>query len=206
MIRIEYYLSAASPFAYLGHDALAAIAARHGAEIDVRPLTVRRLFAETGGVPLRERHPARQAYRRVDLMRWRAERNLPLDLDPPYPLEQPAQVERLAIAIGLSGGNPMPFLGAAMAALWAGRRNLADEAVLLDLLSRANLDGPALLASAGSDEAAAVHERNLADATAAGVFGAPSYVLDGEVFWGQDRLAMLDAALASGRAPYRPEG
>jgi 2-hydroxychromene-2-carboxylate isomerase len=82
--------------------------------------------------------------------------------------------------------------------------NLADPAVLARLLREAGFQPEALLASAASDDTRAVYERNRLEAIAAGVFGSPSYILDGEVFWGQDRLDLLEDALASARAPFSP--
>jgi 2-hydroxychromene-2-carboxylate isomerase len=202
--RIEYFLTTASPWAYLGHAELGRIAARHGATIVAKPMPVRQLFDETGGLPLPKRHPVRQAYRLVELQRWRAIRGLPLDPAVSHTRADPSFADRTAIAIEAEGGDPMPFLGKAMAANWADRADIADEGTIAGLLSGLGLDAAKLVAAARSDASSGVYERNLADAMATGVFGAPSYVLDGEVFWGQDRLTLLDDALASGRQPYRP--
>jgi 2-hydroxychromene-2-carboxylate isomerase len=201
---IEYYLTTSSPWAYLGHVEFGRIAARHGAAIVCRPTPIRRLFDETGGLPLPKRHPVRQAYRLVDLQRWRAARSLPLDLAPAHPLADPSLADNVAIAIIGEGRDPMPFLGAAMAGVWADRLDLSRAATIADILMRLGLNAEALVAKAGEGQSADVYEANLEAAKAAGIFGAPSYVLDGEVFWGQDRLALLDEALASGRAAYRP--
>lgn len=200
---IEYFLSTASPWAYLGHGELQRIAATHGAAIVCRPMPVRRLFDETGGLPLPRRHPVRQAYRLVELQRWRALRRLKLDLQPAHPLADSSPGDRMAIAIAQSGRDPMPFLGAVMAGLWADRHDLSSEETLVGLADGSGMRGRDILRDAASDAVMAAYEDNLAGAMAAGVFGAPSYVLDGEVFWGQDRLSLLDEALASGRPAYR---
>jgi 2-hydroxychromene-2-carboxylate isomerase len=201
--RIEYFLSTASPWAYLGHGELQRIAARHDAEILCRPMPVRRLFDETGGLPLPKRHPVRQAYRLVELQRWREIRGLALDLKPAHPLADSALGDRAVIAAVQSGHDPLPFAGAVMAGLWADRLDLSQEATLVRLADEAGLPGEDILRAAASDAVAESYEVSLADAMAAGIFGAPSYVLDGEVFWGQDRLVLLDEALDSGRAAYR---
>lgn len=202
--RIDYFLTTASPWAYLGHAEFGRIAARHGATIVPRPMPVRRLFDETGGLPLPKRHPVRQAYRLVELRRWRAVRGLPLDPNVSHSRADPTLADRAAIAIAAHGGDAMLFLGAAMAGNWADRCDLADEATIADMLAGLGHEAVPILAAARQEASAETYERNLADAMSAGVFGAPSYVLDGEVFWGQDRLALLDEALASGREPYRP--
>ena len=203
--HIHYFLTVASPWAYLGHGEFGRICARHEVEIRFRPMPVRRLFDETGGLPLPKRHPVRQAYRLVELQRWREHRGLKLDLQPGHPLGEPALADRTAIAIGTLGKDPMPFLGQAMAGVWAEGRDLSDEGTIADILAGLGHPVDEVLAAARSDDATgSAYEDNLAAALAGGIFGAPSYVMDGEVFWGQDRLDLLAAALASGRAAYRP--
>jgi len=93
-----------------------------------------------------------------------------------------------------------------MAGLWARDEDMTQPEALLACAARAGLDGLALLAAADSPPIRQRYEATLGQAVEAGVFGAPSYVLDGEVFWGQDRLELLDSALASGREAYRPDG
>ena len=102
-----------------------------------------------------------------------------------------------------AGHDPDPFLRRAFAALWEEEQNLADDATLTKLANAEKLPGAELLAEAKREEAKAKYEQNTADAIAIEVIGSPSYVLNGEVFWGQDRLDLLDDALRSGRNPYR---
>ncbi|QXX74848.1 2-hydroxychromene-2-carboxylate isomerase [Methylovirgula sp. HY1] len=94
------------------------------------------------------------------------------------------------------------FVPLAFAAVFATDQNLADEAVLADLLTQAGFAADSLIAAGKSEAAKAAYDANLAAAMACGVFGAPSYVLEGEIFWGQDRLACLDEALAKEHQPY----
>lgn len=204
MRAIEYYFTLSSPWAYLGHPALVGIAARHDVAIRYRPMPVRRVFDETGGLPLPKRHPVRQRYRLVELQRWRERRGLPLNLRPLHGSSDIGLADRCVVALIAAGQDPDRFVRLAGGALWAEDKDLADPATLAELLTAAG--GPeAALSAASSPEIAARHERNLADALDAGVFGAPTYVLDGEPFWGQDRLELLDDALAAGRAPFRPD-
>lgn len=203
--QIDYFLTLASPWAYLGHAAFHAAATRHGADIVYRPLPIRSVFDETGGLPLPKRHPARQRYRLVELQRWRKRRNLPLSLQARSPSFDPAPADRFVIAIIASGADPDAFLRRAFHALWADGLDLADEAVLARLSESVGLEAEPLFAAAAAPAAQERYEQNRIDAIASGVFGAPSYILDGEVFWGQDRIELLDEALAEGRAPYRPE-
>ncbi|MGX5737127.1 DsbA family protein [Bosea thiooxidans] len=203
---IAYYFSLHSPWTYLGNALFHEIARRHGCRIDYRPMPLRSVFDETGGLPLPKRHPVRQRYRLMDLQRWRERRGRPLVLQPKHFPFDPAQADRMAIAILASGGDPAAFIADVMAGLWERDEDMGKPEALLASAARAGLDGGALLAAAESQPVRQRYEATLDEAVTAGVFGAPSYVLDGEVFWGQDRLELLDSALASGRAPYRVEG
>ncbi len=200
--HIEYYFSLMSPWSYLGHADFVAVAEKHAAAILYRPVPLGRLFPETGGLPLAKRHPARQAYRLVELQRWRDKRHLKLQLHPKFWPFDPSLADRIVITLAAQGAVVEDFLPQAFAAVFAGEQNLADGAVLAALLGQAGFAAEAIIAAAKSEAAEAAYDANLAAAMAAGVFGAPSYVLDGEIFWGQDRVACLGEALASGRKPY----
>jgi 2-hydroxychromene-2-carboxylate isomerase len=203
---ITYYFSLHSPWTYLGNAAFHEIARRHGCLIDYRPMPLRSVFDETGGLPLPKRHPVRQRYRLLDLQRWRAARNLPLVLQPKHFPFDPSLADRMTIAILAEGGDPFAFISDVMAGLWGRDEDMSRSEALLACAARAGLDGAALLDAAEGASVKLRYEETLGQAVEAGVFGAPSYVLAGEVFWGQDRLELLDSALASGRAPYRAEG
>jgi len=202
--NLSYYFSLVSPWAYLGHAELGRIAAAHDVEIDYRPVNLMELFPDTGGLPLPKRHPFRQAYRFVEMQRWRDARDLPLVLKPKFWPFDFKLADRAMLTARRLGDQEATHLLIAFAfrAVWVEERNLADEATLAEVAAAAGFDADALISAARSDEAAAEYAGNFERAREDGVFGSPSYVLDGEVFWGQDRLGMLDAALASGRPPY----
>jgi 2-hydroxychromene-2-carboxylate isomerase len=202
--QIDYYFSLQSPWAYIGHAPFREVVARHGVAVVCKPVMLVDLFAETGGLPLKQRHPVRQRYRLVELQRWREKRGLDFPLQPAYWPFDARLADGLAIATVLAGHDPDRLLRGAFAAIWQEGRNLADPATLAAIADAAGLPGRELVARAGSEEVAAVYARNRGDALANDVFGSPSYVLDGEVFWGQDRIELLGDALATGRAPYRP--
>ena len=90
-------------------------------------------------------------------------------------------------------------------AVWLNDLDAGDESTLKTLASDLGLDGQALIEAAGTPEIADIYERNTQDAIAHDCVGSPCYVLNGEPFWGQDRLELLEDALASGRAPYRSD-
>jgi 2-hydroxychromene-2-carboxylate isomerase len=203
--QIDYYFSLQSPWAYIGHKLFREIASTHDVKVNHKPVTLVDLFSETGGLPLLKRHPARQRYRMVELQRWRDKRGLKFHLQPAnWPFDA-RLADGVVIAALEAGHDPDPFLRRAFPAVWEDQLNLADPATLVKLAEDSGLPGKALVERSPSDEVGAVYEKNREDAVAADVFGSPVYVLDGEVFWGQDRIELLADALKSGRAPYRSQ-
>ena len=197
-LSIDYYFAPNSPYAYLGHARFASIAQAAGATVRVLPVDLGgKVFPVSGGLPLAKRAPQRQAYRLVELKRFSEWLDVPLVLQPKYFPVNADDAAKLIIAVDLKDGtqSAMKITGAVMRAVWLQERNIADEAVLVALLAEQGLSA-ARLEEAHSQ---AVHERYEADsqlAIDAGVFGAPSYVIDGEIFWGQDRLDFVQRRLA----------
>lgn len=193
---IDYYLAPQSPWTYLGHERLARIAAAAGAAIRVLPMDLGKVFPVSGGLPLPQRAPQRQAYRLAELARFRDALGLPLNIKPkhfPVPGDDAA---RLIIAVDRADGSEaaMRLAGAVMAAVWTQERHIADAATLAELLAECALPAERLEASR-SPEVQAQYERNTQQAIDAGVFGSPSYVIEGEIFWGQDRLDFVERRL-----------
>ncbi len=203
--KIVYFFSLQSPWAYIGHGPFRELVARFDLSVIHKPVMLAELFSETGGLPLAKRHPVRQRYRMVELQRWRDRRGLDFHLKPKHWPFNARLADGAVIAAIEAGLDPDGFLGLAYAAVWEGERNLGDAQTVRDLLDQAGLPGADLVGRAESDDIATIYEQNRQDALAADVFGSPAYVLDGEVFWGQDRIELLSDALESGRAPYRPD-
>ena len=201
---IDYYFSLVSPWACIGHAPFMEIVQRHGAEVNFKPVFLGRVFSETGGLPLPQRHPARQRYRLVELQRWREKRGLSFNIAPKHWPFDVNLADRYVIAVTTTGKSPDAFLRRAFAAVWEEERNLADPLVLTELAEQVGLDSSSLMDIATGNTTEAIYALNLENAVAADVFGSPAYVLDGEVFWGQDRLDLLDDALRSGRPAYKP--
>ncbi|MAO01301.1 MAG: 2-hydroxychromene-2-carboxylate isomerase [Roseovarius sp.] len=196
MAHIDYYFSTLSPYAYLAGTGLEEISARHGASITYKPLDIMALFARTGGTAPADRHPARTAYRAQELPRQAKRRGMALTLKPAFWPTNPAPSSYAIIAAQAAGGGDLGGLvQSILRACWAEERNIAEDEVIRDCLSRAGFD-PAL-ADKGLLSGAETYAANLEEAVAAGVFGSPFYVVDsGQSFWGQDRLEDLDLHLA----------
>lgn len=196
--RIDYFFAPVSPWTYLGHERFVQLALATGASVRVRPVDMGQVFAVSGGLPLAKRAPQRLAYRQVELRRFSQWLQVPLNAQPKYFPVAGDDAARLIIATDEQDGTPtaLRLAGALMAAVWAHERNIADAAVLADLLRAQGLP-PERLAQSQAPPVQAAYEANTREAISIGVFGAPSYVLDGEIFWGQDRLDFLARRLQS---------
>jgi 2-hydroxychromene-2-carboxylate isomerase len=195
MAHIDYYFSTVSPWAYLAGNRLEEMAARHGATITYKPVDLRSLFPRTGGLPLPERHPSRQAYRLQELDRQSRKLGMPLNLHPAFWPVNGAPAAYAIIAAQQAGGNVGALAQAIMRACWAEEKNIAEDETIRACLSAAGFDPR--LADKGLLMGAETYARNTEEAAAAGVFGSPFYVVDtGQKFWGQDRLEDLDLHLA----------
>ena len=195
MAVIDYYCFPLSPFSYLAGLRLEEIAAQHGAEISYRPVELFRIFAETGTPLVKDRHPARQRYRLQDIARVARMEGMPINL---HPRHWPTNAVPASVAIitaqQAGGGDVGRLLHAFVRAVWAEDRDIAEDTVVRDCLAEAGFD-PAL-ADRGMLSGVEALQRNTDEALKRGVFGAPSYVVGEEIFWGQDRLPHLAAHLA----------
>lgn len=202
---VEYYFSMHSPWAYIGHIAFLELVRRFSLNVTYKPISLSKVFAATGGLPVTKRHPARLRYRMIELQRWREKRRLNFKLRPKFFPFEAELADRFVIAVTAAGYDPDSFLRRGFAALWEDEQDLADDTTLITLAHASELPGEKLLADARGPEAKSTYDKNVADAIAADVIGSPAYVLDGEVFWGQDRIDLLDDVLKSGRRPYQPD-
>ena len=192
-----YYFAPQSPYAYLGHAHFVALAKQYGAQVELRPCDIGKIFSLSGGLPLAKRAPQRQAYRMIELQRWQQFRGLPMQMQPKFFPVSGDAASRLIIAAKLAHGTDaaLALTGAIMAAVWAEDRNIADSDTLIALANAQDLDGASLMKSADMPGVQAEYDGYTDAAIAANVFGAPWYVVDGEGFWGQDRLDFVERAL-----------
>jgi 2-hydroxychromene-2-carboxylate isomerase len=194
---IDYYLAPQSPWTYFGHARLLQMAKQAGATVRIMPVDLGgQIFPATGGLPVGQRPPQRQAYRLVELQRFSHFLQMPFNLKPKFFPVAGDDAARLIIAVDQHDGADaaMKVCGAVLAAVWVQERDIADASVLQAILQEQDIAADrwqAALAPAAQD-AYMAYTRKAMDA---GVFGAPSYVVDGEIFWGQDRLDFLQRRL-----------
>lgn len=195
---VDYFFAPNSPWTYLGHDRFAAMLERSGASVRVLPMDLGQVFPVSGGLPLPKRAPQRQAYRLVELRRFSEALGVALHVQPKFFPVAADDAARLIVAADLEQGSAaaMRLTGAIGRAVWAQERDIADAAVLTGLLREQGLDSGLLDRSREADVQAR-YAHNTQAAIEAGVFGAPSYVVDGELFWGQDRLDFVQQRLGA---------
>jgi 2-hydroxychromene-2-carboxylate isomerase len=189
---IDYYDSMSSPWTYLGHQRFLALARRFSLTVHHKPMDLLKVWSVSGGLPLKQRAQQRQAYRHQELRRWRELLGLPCNLEPAYHPVADRRACYLAIAAMQQGLDWKKLSYALLRAVWVEERNIADHPTLAAIADENGMDGPALLASTENATVHAEYQANTDEAMALGVFGAPTYVFDGELFWGQDRIDMLE--------------
>ena len=193
---VEYYFTPVSPWAYLGAGRFRQIAEKHRAEVKVRPVDFGVIFPETGGLPLNKRPKARQDFRLQELKRWSAFLGQAINLHPKH-FPCPEQLAaRAIIATDLTGGDALKVAEALGRACWVDERNLADEGTVQAVIDETGHHGLAVMARALDPETNFVRERYTREALERGVFGSPTYLVEGEVLWGQDRLDFVERYLS----------
>jgi 2-hydroxychromene-2-carboxylate isomerase len=195
--RIGYFFAPQSPWTYLGHQRLTDIAEAAGADIEVLPVDLGRVFPVSGGLPLPKRAPQRQAYRLVELKRFGEHLQMPINLQPQHFPVAADDAARLIIAVDMRDGPKaaLALIGAVLSGVWAQQRNIADARDLALMLAELGLPA-SRLEDAKMPEVQSRYDANTQRAIDAGVFGSPTYVIDGELFWGQDRLDFVQRRLA----------
>jgi len=203
---VDYYFTITSPWSYLGHEPFLKLAAETGYAVNFKPVDFGVIFPQSGGLPMPKRAYQRRRYRMFELQRWRDYRQADLNVRPKF-FPADSTLGNLmvseAAAAGMDAGKAATAL---MRACWFEEKNVADPADAVDALNRAGMDGAALLAATKTPGAPARAEALTREAVEAQVFGAPTYVVNGEPFWGQDRLELVARALKGEAGPYSVEG
>lgn len=194
--HVDYFFSVASPWTFLGSQRFIDMAHRTGATVKVRPMDFSRVMAAAGGLPYQQRPVQRASYRQDDLARWRRRLGIPLTLEPAfYPVDRtPASLAVIA-ARHIGQHAALVLSHAVLRAIWQEDLDIASWELLESLADASGLNGAALMDTARTPEIAEAFRQDTEAAIAACVFGAPTWVVDGERFWGQDRLDFLEERL-----------
>lgn len=194
---IDCYLWMNSDWAYLGADRLDALARRHGATVRYMPVDLPAVYARTGGILLPLRAPERQQYRVAELRRWCKRLGIHVNPSPKFMCPDATLASRIVIAATDRGYDVVPLCKAVLRAQWCEEKDISDADTLAGIVTDCGFDAPALMRDAATGEVARTYAAFTDRAVAAGVFGSPSYVYRGELFWGQDRLDFLEEAVAA---------
>lgn len=192
---VEFYWDVASPYTYLAHTQMAGLAARTGAEIRYRPFLLGGVFKATDNL-MPGANPYKAAYLVKDLARWRDHYRVPMKMpveEVIFPLSSLLPM-RLAVAADQLGRGPA-LAQALFHAYWVLGRNVGEEAEVVKVLAEAGFDPPAMLAAAQSGPVKDQLRANTEAAVAKGAFGAPAIVVGDELYFGNDRLMFVEAAL-----------
>lgn len=205
-ITLPCFYSLSSPWAYLGGPKLQDIVRRHHVKLELKPYDFQAIADITGSVPLRSRPQPRIDYHSLELARWSQYLGIPLVVTPkyyPWVVTDPDWNKRpgwMVIAAQERGLDAFRLSHALLRALWAEERNTADAGVRRAIAEENGMDGRSLVAVEDTTEVRTIYQRYTDEAVQNGVFGAPTFILNGERFWGQDRLDFLDRALDAERA------
>lgn len=199
--RIDYYFSFVSLWSYIGSAAFRQLVQRHDVEVVYKPIDLHAIFKAGGGLPVTQRPPQRQAYRFVEMKRWRDLRGIPLVLKPKHHPSDPHVGHKMLLAALAQGLDVSDFVHEALQILWVRDENVEDPAVVVAAANRAGLNGPALLAASAAPIWQTQVDALTAEAVQRQAFGTPLYFYRDEPFWGQDRLDLLEQAILSGRDP-----
>ena len=206
MIEVSCFYSLSSPWAYFAGPTIQDIVRRHHVKLVLKPYDFQDVAPKTGGVPIRTRPEPRRSYHALELARWRKYLGMPLNLEPRhYPADgKPAGWNKpagwMVIAAQEAGMDAARLSHALLRALWAEERDTSQPGVRRAIAAENGMDGDTLVSAETSAPVQALYARFTEEAVAQGVFGAPTYLLNGERFWGQDRLGFLERALDALRA------
>jgi 2-hydroxychromene-2-carboxylate isomerase len=190
---VEFFYDYASPYSYLADCRLPQIAAKHRATLVYRPAILGVLVVESGNQPP-PTVPAKLKYLNTDMRRWATHLDVPFVANPAFPVRS---ITLMRAALVAQDNDVFPAFHAAMwRAMWMEAANLADPAVIADTLTRAGLDAQTIMRGTADDAVKARLKVNCDEALARGAFGMPTFYVGDQMFFGNDRLEFVDAALA----------
>ncbi|MCO5400541.1 2-hydroxychromene-2-carboxylate isomerase [Ralstonia soli] len=195
MKQVEFFFDVGSPYSYLAYHQLPKIAQAKGAEIVWRPMLLGGVFQATGNSSPAT-VPAKGHYSNIDLERWAKQFGVPIQQNPHFPINT-LQLMRGAVGMQLrSDAEFHRYLAAIFSAMFEHPRNLGDLQELAAVLEAAGISPALMLELVQDDRVKQTLRKTTEDAVARGVFGAPTFFVGDDMFWGQDRLHFVEAALS----------
>jgi len=186
MATIDFWFSIGSTYSYLTVSRIDALADTRGHQVVWRPFNVRQVFQALGYTPFADK-PNKLAYMWRDLERRAQKLGVEWSRIPPYPLPELERANRLAV-LGAREGWAPAYVRAAYERWFLHGERPGEAANMSAALSAAGVDAEAIMARADAADLVQALDEATQHADAAGVFGSPSFVVDGELFWGDDRL------------------
>jgi len=207
MATIDYYYSVRSVYADFGSKRIIALARRFGRTLRHRPIDLSRVVPAAGSLPFGQRSTTLRDYQfGRELERWSEWLGLPVIVDPVHHYGDRDLPSGLVLAAQQAGCDVDALSDALLAALWRDDRDIADRSVLTDIAASVGIDAVPLLERALAADVQASFEASTLEAMRIGVLGSPTYVVDGESFYGQDRLMFVERQLERPFRPARPPG
>jgi len=192
---IQFFLALTSPWTYLATPRVRALAAEHRVPLRFRPYDILSVFQQNGIKAVGDRPVPVQQNRLNELRRWRAHLGIELNLQPKHFPVNPTLSGKMLVSALAGPGDAPEFAWRVMRACWAEERDISDEATLSAIAADCGFDGAELLAAVQRGDADSGFAKNTEDAIAGNVFGAPTFLFDGELYWGQDRIEFLRRAV-----------
>ena len=189
---IECFFDFGSPATYLAWTQLPALAARYNAKLVWRPMLLGAVFKATGNQSP-AMNPAKGRYMLIDFQRYAKSYGVPMKFNPFFPINT-MTLMRGAVAL-LDDPRFDDYLDTVFSAIWVDEQNMGQPEVVASVLAKAGFDAQALLVRCGEDTVKEKLKANTEEAVVRGAFGAPTIYVDGEMFFGQDRLSMIEKAL-----------
>ena len=196
MIKVDYFMSHGSPWTFLGHNRINNIVKQFNVQLNMYPVNYGEIFPVSGGLPVFKRPLQRQKIRLQELKRWAEFLNIDLIPEPKFFPSKSLLPSLLIIAAKIKKTNKdFELASSIMNALWVKELNIDEENTLKNIMDNLELDSEDLLSFAKSQECESIFKEYTKIAIEKNVFGAPTFIIDDQIYWGQDRLDFIERHL-----------
>lgn len=195
---IDFYFDFSSPYSFLASEQIEALAERHGRTVQFRPILLGAVFKVADSAPLTEQYGPKARYSVHDFERSARFAGVAYRHPSKFPIGAVTASRAVLWLQQHRPGQSNPFVHAVFRAFFQQDRDIAEPAVVAEIAQSLGIDGRQLVEATQAPEIKDALRRQVEDAIAMGLFGAPTIVVDGEVFWGNDRLPQIERWLATG--------